>query len=106
MNRFLKIIFIVVLVTAIIMSFACLLPAYIHRQKMKTKVDILQKILNQKKAECLEKNQLLNDLNGHSPKAIEKIVREKYRMCKPGEVIYTYDPETFNPKPEQPDKLK
>jgi cell division protein FtsB len=51
-------------------------------------VDTIQRLLGQKKGECLEKNQLLNDITGQNPKAIEKIVREKYGMCKPGEVIY------------------
>jgi cell division protein FtsB len=95
MNRFLKIIYVVAIVTALVLSFALLFPAYVHQRKMRAKVDMLEKLLDRKKAECLEKNQLLNDIRGQNPKTIEKIVREKYGMCKPGEVIYTYDPNTF-----------
>lgn len=97
MNRFITIILVMSTISALIISFAWLLPAYVRLQKTRSRVYELQRFLDQKKAECLEKNQNLNDINGHNPKVIEKIVREKYGLCKPGEVIYTYDPERFNP---------
>lgn len=104
MNRFIQIIYVVTLVTAFILAFACLFPAYIQRQKMRAKVNILQKILDQKKAECLEKNQQKNDIDANAPKAIEKVAREKYKLCKPGEVIYTYELESFKVQQEDSNK--
>jgi cell division protein FtsB len=67
-------------------------------------MDSLQRVLDQKKSECLEKNRLQNDIDAHAAKAVEKVAREKYNLCRPGEVIYTYDSEPFKAKQEESTK--
>jgi cell division protein FtsL len=89
LEKFLKLLYFAVFAILIVISFVLIFPAYTHLQKMKDKKDELQKKLEEKQAECLELRQLFSDLESN-PKAVEKIAREKFGLCKRDEVIYIY----------------
>ena len=89
LEKFLKLLYFAVFAILIVISFVLLFPAYTHLQKMKVKKDELQKKLEEKQAECLELRQLFSDLEAN-PKAVEKVAREKFGLCKRDEVIYIY----------------
>ncbi len=93
MEKFLKLLYFAVFAILIIISFVLIFPAYTNMQKMKSKKDELQKKLEEKQAECLELRQLFSDLESN-PKAVEKIAREKFGLCKRDEVIYIYKAKT------------
>lgn len=92
MQRILTLILYGLISALIVISFVLLLPAYHNLEKMKTRVNELETQLARKKAEYLELRQLLYDLK-HNPKAVEKVAREKFGLCKKDEIIYTYDPD-------------
>jgi cell division protein FtsL len=93
LEKFLKLLYFAVFAILIIISFVLIFPAYTNMQKMKSKKDELQKKLEEKQAECLELRQLFSDLESN-PKAVEKIAREKFGLCKRDEVIYIYKAKT------------
>ena len=93
MDKFLKLLYFAVFAILMIISFVFLIPAYTQLQKKKSRVDELQKKLEEIQAECLELRQLFSDLESN-PKAVEKIAREKFGLCKRDEVIYIYKTKT------------
>jgi cell division protein FtsB len=96
LEKFLKLLYFAVFAILIIISFVLIFPAYTHLQKMKSKKDELQNRLEEKQAECLELRQLFSDLESN-PKAVEKIAREKFGLCKRDEVIYIYKTKVQSP---------
>ncbi|HBC89251.1 MAG TPA: hypothetical protein DCZ94_20110 [Lentisphaeria bacterium] len=93
MGRFLKAIYLVLLLGAVIVASAMLLPAYSNLRATRARVAGLHKTLDEKQSSCLGKNKLLDEIRTGDPRTIEKIAREKFKLCRPGEVIYVYDPE-------------
>ena len=89
MDKFLKLLYFAVFAILIIISFVLLFPAYTNLKKVKSSNEDLKKKLEEKQAECLELRQLFNDLESN-PKAVEKVAREKFGLCKRDEVIYIY----------------
>ncbi len=85
---------------AILVAFSLLFPAYNDLKKMKIRVAEIEDELEKRKAESTELRQLLVELE-NNPKAIEKVAREKYNLCKPTEVIYKYNPEELKDKEGQ-----
>lgn len=95
MKSFLKAIYMALLMAVIILAFSIILPAYVQLKKMRGRIDELKSLLAEKEAKCLEMDRRLKDIEANDPKTIEKIAREKYGMCKPGEVIYRYEAAPF-----------
>ena len=89
MEKFIKLLYLALFAILVVISFVLIFPAYTNLQKMKDKKDELQKKLEEKQAECLELRQLFSDLESN-PKAVEKVAREKFGLCKRDEVIYIY----------------
>lgn len=89
-----------------VVAFALLFPAYNNLKKMEIKLSELESKLDTKKAECTELRKRLNELE-NNPKAIEKIAREKFNMCKKDEIIYTYSTQNGEKeaKPEEKQKI-
>ena len=80
------------LIIAIILVFSLILIWPVHRKykKMKGYVDSLQEDYSQKNDECARLNKDVHDLS-HNPTAVEKVAREKFELCREGEVILKYD---------------
>lgn len=101
MQRVLTLMLYALITALIVVSFVLLLPAYHNLEKMKVRVAELETQLARKKAEYLELRQLLYNLK-HNPKAVEKVAREKFGLCKKDEIIYTYAPdEKTSPIPDK-----
>ena len=79
----------VLLVLVLIISGILVLPAYQKYKRTLQDVASLRADLDRKKAEYLTLQQEVHDLQ-HSAAAIEKVGREKYQLCRDGEVIYIY----------------
>ncbi|MFZ2653858.1 MAG: septum formation initiator family protein [Victivallales bacterium] len=89
MDKFLKLVYVAVTAIILIISFVLIIPAYTNLQKKKSDNEDLKKKLDEKQAECLELRQLFSDLDTN-PKAVEKVAREKFGLCRRDEVIYIY----------------
>lgn len=87
--------FIVVLVGGLM-----LFKSWKDLQKMRDKVSDLESELRKKNNECLELNQNIYDLK-NNPNAVEKVAREKFRLCKENEVILTYEVKKGEKPPEK-----
>ena len=89
MGRVLKALVYILLAIVLIVSLILVVPA--HRKYMRTKQDVasLRADLDRVKAEYRTLQQEVHDLQ-HSAAAIEKVGREKYHLCRDGEVIYIY----------------
>lgn len=83
---FLYALFVMILIAAA----AMILPEYRKNQRIKAQLSELNRELDNKKAEAVKLNQEVHDLQT-TPEAIEKIAREKFGLCKPGETILKYD---------------
>jgi len=89
LDKLLKLVYVAVSAILIIISFVVIFPAYTNLQKKKSDNEALKKKLEEKQAECLELRQLFSDLDTN-PKAVEKVAREKFGLCRRDEVIYIY----------------
>ena len=72
-----------------------LVKAWKNLQDMKYKVSTLSEELEQKKNECLELHQEVYDLK-NNPHAVEKVARERLKLVKDNETIYTYPEKDTN----------
>ena len=66
-----------------------LVKAWKNLQEMKYRVSTLSEELQQKKNECLELHQEVYDLK-NNPHAVEKVARERLKLVRENETIYTY----------------
>ncbi len=69
-----------------------LLPEYHHNQDLRGKLAELE----ERKAErTAARNRLLREVDDleNSPRAIERVAREKFGFCRPGERVMRYDTE-------------
>ena len=89
MGKLLTAVIYVLLVLVLIVSGILVLPAYRKYKNTKQEVVSLQADLDRVKAEYLTLQQEVHDLQ-HNASAVEKVAREKYHLCRDGEVIYIY----------------
>lgn len=73
-----------------ITSIVFVTPVYRKHEEMKKRLNYLEEELARKNAECVKLNRLVHDMR-HDPETVEKIAREKFGLCRPGEIIYKYD---------------
>jgi len=99
----LKLVYVAISAIILIISFVLIIPAYTNLQKKKSENEDLKKKLEEKKAECLELRQLFSDLETN-PKAVEKVAREKFGLCRRDEVIYIYKAKSSSDQPLAPEK--
>jgi cell division protein FtsB len=64
-------------------------PVHRKYQKMESKAAALNEELAAKNAECIRLNKLVSDLESN-PRAVEKVAREKFGLCKDGELVLKY----------------
>ena len=69
-----------------------LLKAWNNLNDMKHRLSTLQDEMQKKNAECLELTQEIYELK-NNPHAVETVAREKFRMVKDNERVYTYPAE-------------
>jgi cell division protein FtsB len=74
----------------LVFSLAFVWPVYKKYSKLRDHVAELNEELSAKSAECIELNREVHDLE-HKPSAAEKVAREKYNLCKDGELVLKYD---------------
>ena len=66
-----------------------IIPAYQNKREAERMLREKKFKLEQVRAEYRSAMQEIHDLE-HSPAAIEKVAREKFKYCRPGEKIYLY----------------
>ena len=89
MGKVLTAVIYVLLVLVLIVSGILELPAYQKFKHTKQDVANLRADLDRVKGEYLTLQQEVHDLQ-HNASAVEKVAREKYHLCRDGEVIYIY----------------
>jgi len=89
-NNIISLFFYLIAVIVIIFALLLIWPVHLKYRKMKANVDSRNEALEKKTAECVKLNKEVQELESE-PKAVEKIAREKFNMCKEGEVILKYD---------------
>lgn len=88
--------FFYMLVVLLVLSSAVLIfPVYQKYQKRYESLARLKEEAALKTAESIALNRLVHSLQ-HSPGAIEKVAREKFGLCKPGETVMHYTSESSN----------
>ncbi len=89
MSKFLTVLIYALLIIVMLFSASLVVPAY--RKNMKEKEDVarLTEERDRKNAEVLSLQAEVHDLE-HNASAIEKVAREKYRLCREGETIFIY----------------
>ena len=89
MGKVLTAVIYVLLVVVLVVSGILVLPAYRKYKQTKQEVVSLQADLYRVRTEYLTLQQEVHDLQ-HNASAVEKVAREKYHLCRDGEVIYIY----------------
>ena len=102
MKKFVQYVFYVFFIAAVLVGGLMLLKSWKDLQQMRRRVSDLEDELRKKNNECLELNQNIYDLKTN-PNAVEKVAREKFRLCKENEVILTYE---VKPDEKTPEKKK
>ena len=88
MLKKLEIVIITLFVLAIISgSIIQIIPVYLQKRKAEQTIQEKQQILEKVKDEYRSMQQQIHDLE-HSPAAIERVARDKFNYCRPGETIY------------------
>jgi cell division protein FtsL len=88
-NSIFTFLFFLLIIIIIVVTVVLVLPAFSKYKKMEQEIDDLEKKLAEKNAECIQLNREVLGLK-NSPKAVEKVAREKFHLCKPGETVYKY----------------
>ena len=73
----------------VISSAVLILPVYQKYQKRYEYLTRLKEEAELKTAESIELNRVVHSLK-HSSDAVEKVAREKFGLCKPGETVMRY----------------
>ena len=90
MLKKLEIVIITLFVLAIISgSIIQIIPVYLQKRQAERTIHEKQQILEKVKDEYRSMQQQIHDLE-HSPAAIERVARDKFNYCRPGETIYVY----------------
>lgn len=77
-------------IVVVIASAATIWPIYRKHRKIRNYVDELNQELQHRQAEAVELNRLVQDLES-DPDAVEKIARERFGLCRPGETVMKYE---------------
>lgn len=97
MKKTINLIFYLVFIVMFIVGAIMLFRSWIDLRKMRYRVSALEDELRCKKNECLELHQNIYNLK-NNPNAIEKVAREKFKLCGDNEEIFTFDIEKENSK--------
>lgn len=90
MLKKLEIVIITLFVLAIISgSIIQIIPVYLQKRQAERNLQEKQLLLERVQDEYRSHLQEVHDLE-HSPAAVEKVAREKFKYCRPGETIYLY----------------
>ncbi len=81
--------FICILVACAALYF--LLPAYTHYRESRMTVNKLEQSLGEQRMEIQRLRKEITDLK-HDYRAIERVAREKWGLCRDNETIYHFDP--------------
>lgn len=65
------------------------LPVYRQYEKQCAELAILQAEYASCSAECIQLHKEVNDLET-KPEAVEKVAREKFKLCREGELVLRY----------------
>lgn len=74
----------------LVFSLVFVWPVYKKYTRLRDYVSDLNEELSAKSAECIALNREVHDLE-HKPSAAEKVAREKYNLCREGELVLKYD---------------
>jgi cell division protein FtsL len=88
-SKIFPVLFLLLIVAVLACSMILVWPVYRKNLKLQKEVSDLEKKLNEKSAECIELKKFVHDLE-HNPRAVEKVAREKFNLCKEGEVVIKY----------------
>lgn len=83
------VLFVIVFVSICLLGIVLIFPVFTNYQNMGRRLDELEIELAQKNAECIRLSRLVHNLKYDSG-AVEKVAREKFGLCKKGELIYKY----------------
>lgn len=90
MLKKLEIVIITLFVLAIISgSIIQIIPVYLQKRQAEKTIQEKQQVLEKVQDEYRSIQQQIHDLE-HSPAAVERVAREKFNYCRPGETIYVY----------------
>ncbi len=90
MLKKLEIVIITLFVLAIISgSIIQIIPVYLQKRQAEKTIQEKQQVLEKVQDEYRSIQQQIHDLE-HSPAAVERVAREKFNYCRPGETIYIY----------------
>ena len=95
MKKTLQILLYAIFIVATVAISVMLVKAWKNLQDMKYKVSTLSEELEQKKNECLALHQEVYDLK-NNPHAVEKVARERLKLVRENETIYTYPEKDTN----------
>lgn len=88
-KKILRGLFYIIIFIVIVFSLILIWPVHRKHSIMARKVESLEKEFEAKNAQCASLNKEVKDLESN-PKAVEKVAREKFNLCKEGEVILKY----------------
>lgn len=90
MLKKLEIVIITLFVLAIISgSVIQVIPVFLKKRQAEQTIQEKKQILNKEEDRYRSLMQEIHDLE-HSAAAIERVAREKFKYCRPGETIYIY----------------
>ena len=84
-------ILICVIIALLVAAAASLGPVYFRNRKRQNILNELQKELDARKTESARLHKEVDGLN-NSPDMVEKVARERFRLCRPGEIVYEMQP--------------
>jgi len=89
-NNVLSIFLYLLLGVIFVFSLALVYPVYKNYAKQRDNVAALNEELDEKVAECMALAREVHDLE-RLPSAAEKVARDKYNLCREGELVIKYD---------------
>jgi len=98
-----SVIIVFILIIVIIAGFVLLTPPYAQISELRNEISALEKLQQQQREEIEFLQKEIDALRLNDPKAVEKIAREKFGYCRPGEEIYQVDIEKA-PEDKEPAK--
>ena len=92
--------FYLLVILLVLSSIVLILPVYRKYQKRYEDLAKLKEQAALKTAESIELNKVVHSLK-HSSEAVEKIAREKFGLCAPGETVMRYKTKKKNKKVDE-----
>lgn len=90
LKRVVTIFLFVLLIVIFVFALTLFSPAMKRTHEVEQKLEEQQMILEQKKTERIALLREVHDLE-RNPTAAEKVARERFGMCKDGEIVIKYD---------------